>query len=121
MATVIPTSYLAGLRLVTSDGSGAASAASFASSTQYLCIPMSSLPELTETEANPSTGDIRKIIFAFEFAIYDAWTAIASADRPTTWVSGLTSSISGSGSITRNFVHQIRTGISGEEVADEPA
>lgn len=121
MATVTPTSYLAGLKLVTSDGSGAAANGSFANSTQYLCIPMSSLPELTGTEANPTTGDFRKIQFAIEAAVYNAYQAIASADRPTKWLCSRSSSVSdASDIITRNFTNQFNTETSGEEVADEP-
>jgi len=120
MATTTPTSYLAGLKLVTSNSDGSADPADFANSTQYLCIPMSSLPELTAVEANPSTGDIRKIMFAFETAIYDAYDAIATADRPTRWINSRSQSFSSDGlNITRNFNHQITTAVSGEEVIDE--
>lgn len=119
-ATTTPTSYLAGLKLVTSDGSGAAANGSFANSTQYLCIPMSSLPQLTGTEANPSTGDFRKIMFAIEDAVYDSYQAVASADRPTKWVNNRSSSISDSSDITtRNFTNQFSTEATGEEVAAE--
>ena len=119
-ATVTPTSYLAGLKLVTSDGSGAAAGASFANSTQYLCIPMSSLPELTAVEANPSTGDMRKIMFAIEDAIYTAYQAITSANRPTKWLNNRSSSVSDSSDIiTRNFNNQFYTEVSGEEVDAE--
>lgn len=122
MTTLTPTSYLAGLKLVTSDGSGSAAGGSFANSTQYLCIPMSSLPELTGTEANPTTGDIRKIMFAFETAIYDAYQAIPSVDRPSRWLNSRSQSFSSDGlTITRNFNHQITTGVSGEEVVAEPS
>lgn len=122
MATVTPTSYLAGLKLVTSESDGSAVASAFANSTQYLCIPMSSLPELTGTEANPTTGDFRKIQFAIEAAVYDAYQAIPSADRPTKWLCNRSSSVSdASDIITRNFTNQFNTETSGEEVADEPA
>ena len=122
MATTIPTSYLAGLKLVTSESNGSALSASFANSTQYLCIPMSSLPELTAVEANPSSGDIRKIMFAFETAIYNAYNAIAVDNRPTRWTNSRSQSFSSDGlTITRNFNHQIVTGVSGEEVVNEPA
>lgn len=120
MATTTPTSYLAGLKLVTSNSDGSADPADFANSTQYLCIPMSSLPELTGTEANPSTGDMRKIMFAIEDAVYTSYQAIASADRPAKWVNTRSSSISDASDITtRNFVNQFYTEATGEEVADE--
>lgn len=120
MPTTTPTSYLAGLKLVTSDGAGAAASSSFANSTQYLCIPMSTLPQLTGTEANPSTGDIRKIMFAFEEAVYNAYQAIAVADRPARWLCNRSSSISDVlDVITRNFQNQFSTESSGEEVIAE--
>jgi hypothetical protein len=120
-ATTTPTSYLAGLKLVTSDGSGAASTGSFANATQYLCIPMSSLPELTGTEANPSTGDFRKIMFAIEDAVYASYVAQqALSTAPTKWVCARTSSINDSSDVvTRNFVNQFFTTTTGEEVASE--
>ena len=119
-ATVTPTSYLAGLRLVTSNSDGSADPADFANSTQYLCIPMSSLPELTSVEANPSTGDFRKIMFAIEDAVYTAYIAIAAADRPTKWLNSRSSSVSDSSDVlTRNFTNQFTTTTKGEEVASE--
>lgn len=120
MATITPTSYLAGLKLVTSNSDGSADPGDFANSLQYLCIPMSSLPELDGTEANPSSGDIRKIMFAFETAIYNAYEAVA--DHPTRWISSRSQSFSSTGlTITRNFNHQITTSVSGEEVVAEPS
>ena len=122
MATITPTSYLAGLKLVTSDGSGAAAGGSLANAAQYLCIPLASLPDLDGTEANPSSGDIRKIMFAFETAIYNAYEAVAEADRPTRWISSRSQSFNSTGlTITRNFNHQITTSVSGEEVVAEPS
>jgi|LauGreDrversion2_6_1035139.scaffolds.fasta_scaffold31484_2 hypothetical protein len=38
--------------------------------------------ELTNTEANASTGDIRKIMLAFVEQFYRAYNATATADRP---------------------------------------
>lgn len=120
MATTTPTSYLAGLKLVTSNSDGSADPADFANSTQYLCIPMSSLPELDGTEANPSSGDFRKIMFAIEDAVYNAYQAIASADRPAKWINTRSSSISDSTDITtRNFVNQFYTTATGEDVSNE--
>lgn len=114
-----PTTHIAGLKLVTSDGSGAAAGGSFANSTQYLCIPMSSIPEVSAVEANPATGDIRKIVFGILDAWQAAYDAMATADRPGKWIAALSSSISGDDIITRNFVNQFSTEVSGEEVADE--
>jgi len=119
-ATTTPTSYLPGLKLVSSDGSGAASAASFANSKQYLCLLMDDIPELDPAEADPTSGDMRKIVFALEAAIYAAYQAIAAADRPAKWVSQRSSAINDADDvISRNFVNQFTTETTGEEVADE--
>lgn len=119
-ATVTPTSYFPGLKLVTSDGSGAASAASFANSKTYLCINLDDVPELTDVEANPATGDMRKIVFAIEQALYLAMQAITSADRPAKWTNNRSSSVNDSSDIvSRVFVNQFSTEIAGEEVAAE--
>ena len=48
--------------------------------------------ELTDTEANTSTGDIRKIMLAFVEQFFRAYNATATADRPLKMT------------VTRNFV-----------------
>lgn len=40
------------------------------------------LPNLTDEEADPSTGDIRKVMEAFCSAFYEAWVATSEEDRP---------------------------------------
>lgn len=46
-------------------------------------VPIASIPELTAAEADPVTGDIRDIIFAFLEQWYTVWNALAVADRST--------------------------------------
>ena len=117
---VVPTSYLAGCKSVTSDGSGAAAGASFANSTQYFCIPLATLTGAVSDDIHPSTGDIRRILLAFETAIYDAREAITSADRPVKWLNSRSNSFNTAGDvITRTLVNQFLTEVSGEEVAAE--
>lgn len=41
------------------------------------------LTELTAAEADATTGDIRKIMYALAQMLYTKYTAIATADRPT--------------------------------------
>lgn len=38
--------------------------------------------ELTDAEANPTTGDIRKIFYALCAMMYAAWLAVSSGNRP---------------------------------------
>lgn len=117
---VVPTSYLAGCKSVTSDGSGAASAASFANSTQYFCIPLATLTGAVSGDIDPSTGDIRKILLALELAIYDARELVTSADRPAKWLNSRSNSFNSAGDvITRVYVNQFLTEVSGEEVTAE--
>jgi hypothetical protein len=122
MAIIAPNSYFAGLKLVTSNSDGSADPGDFSNSVQYICIPLTSLPELTALEAHPSDGDIRKFMFAFETAAYLAYEGKAVADRPARWISSRTEGFNSGGiTLTRYFNHQITTGISGEEVIAEPS
>lgn len=47
-----------------------------------MTIPLASLPELTAGEADASTGDIRKILFAFCAAMEAKFASLPQADRP---------------------------------------
>lgn len=40
-------------------------------------------PELTDVEADPTTGDVRKLMYAILNQFYASWAATAAADRPT--------------------------------------
>lgn len=119
-ANTIPTSYLAGCKSVTSDGSGALAGASLANATQYFCIPLATLTGAISADIHPTTGDIRKIIFALETALYNAYLAIAVADRPAKWDCNRSSNFNDATDVvTRVFVNQFSTETSGEEVAAE--
>lgn len=117
---VVPTSYLAGCKAVTSNSDGSADPADFANSTEYFCIPLSTLTGAISADIHPSTGNISKILFALETAIHDAREAITSADRPTKWLNNRSQNFNSAGDvITRTFVNQFLTEVSGEEVAAE--
>ena len=47
-----------------------------------ITIPIASIPELTAGEADATTGDSRKTLFAICDQIFTAWNAIATADKP---------------------------------------
>lgn len=40
------------------------------------------IPEVTDAEANATTGDIRKVSFGLVEMLYQAWLTQAQADRP---------------------------------------
>lgn len=47
-----------------------------------LTIPFASLAHLTQSKADPSTGDIREVVYNFCEAFSDVWNASVVADRP---------------------------------------
>jgi hypothetical protein len=120
-AITAPNSYLPGFKFVESNSNGSADAGDFANTTKYLCIPIASLPGLADAESHPTTGDMRKIMFALEDAVYEAYKAIdPTTDRPTKWINNRSSSVSdSSGVVTRNYNNQFFTEVSGEEVSNE--
>lgn len=78
------------------------------------------LPELTDAEANASTGDIRKIYFALAEAIYQSWNNTATANRPTKMTIARSSSINEStGIATKTYVLTFATGVISQEVTPE--
>jgi len=51
--------------------------------TDHLLKAMGALDEVTDTEANATTGDWRKVLFGIMEMIYWKFTGTATADRPT--------------------------------------
>jgi hypothetical protein len=50
--------------------------------TGHILKSMGQLYEVTDTEANATTGDWRKVLFGLMEMIYYKWTGTATADRP---------------------------------------
>ncbi len=61
------------------------------------------LSELTTTDANATTGNIRSIAFAFCDKLYKTWVAVAAADRPTRMTISRSTSEDASGNIVKDF------------------
>lgn len=80
------------------------------------------LPEVTDAEADPTTGDIRKVLFGLMEAIFQAWNGVAAADRPTmmTIQKGSYANVE-TGRIETTFTARFTTVAAGYEVADEPS
>lgn len=80
------------------------------------------LPQLTDAEADPTTGDIRKVSFAMLEALYQAWLAQSAADRPVRMqISKVQSADPVSGIITESYSFVFQNAISAQDVAPEPS
>jgi hypothetical protein len=84
------------------------------------------LPELTDSEANATTGDVRKLMFGLIDGIHkklDAKnTALASADRPSNFTFSKSATVNPSdGTMLQTYTFNFRLGAPATlEVADEP-
>jgi sugar/nucleoside kinase (ribokinase family) len=77
-------------------------------------------PELTAAEADASTGDLRKVIWALMQQIWTWWNGTASADRPAkVTVSKSSSTNTETGVVTNTFVVVCYTSVSAQEVVAE--
>jgi len=78
-------------------------------------------PKLTAAEADASSGDIRKILFAICDKINSVWTGLASTDRPTKMKVSRSSYLNETtGLTTQTYTFQFTTATTGEEVDNEP-
>ena len=87
-----------------------------------ISIPLSSLPGLDSSEADASTGDIRKVARALMAALYAAWLAEEAADRPQRMRLSRNSTVDDeTGNTTRDYTASFLVATTGEEVVDEPS
>jgi len=85
-----------------------------------ITVPIATFPELTAAEADASTGDIRKIVFAIIEKLYQTWIGTAAADRPTKWTMAKTATVSTIRNvIASRYTITIETEINTQEVRDE--
>ena len=85
-----------------------------------ITIPIASIPEITAAEADGTTGDMRKCIYALLAKFYAFWLTIAVADRPVNMtIYRSTSTNDVTGEITQTFQIQFKITNTGTEVADE--
>lgn len=83
-------------------------------------FPIASIPELTAAEADGTTGDMRRVLFAMLEAFYQKWLLIAVADRPTMMtIYRSTSTNDTTGEITKTYQFQFKVKHTGTEVVDE--
>lgn len=87
-----------------------------------MTLPIASFTELTSAEAHTTTGDIRKIIYAYCVQLYTLVQSLPAADRPTKWLLTKQSSTNDStGVVTVTYTHQFLTTVGTQEVDDEPS
>ena len=78
------------------------------------------LPEVTDTEANATTGDIRKVGYGINEAFWQAWNSTATADRPGKMTLSKSSSVDATTGITSTFyTWRFDTEAPSYEVVDE--
>ena len=85
-----------------------------------ITIPIASIPEITAAEADGTTGDMRKCIYALLAKFYAFWLTIPTVDRPammTIYRSTSTNDVTGE--IRQTFQFQFKVTQTGMEVADE--
>ena len=95
--------------------------ASWAEDGTNITVPIASFPELTADEADGTTGDIRKVCFAWCKKLIAKWLATATADRPAKMVISQSSSAPDAvtGIITQSFQFTFYIAPTAVEVVDE--
>lgn len=85
-----------------------------------MVIPISTFPELTATEIDASTGDVRKFLFAFLEKCWSKYNSLATADKPTKLTMQKSATVdTATGVITNTYVITIKTSSSSQEVVSE--
>lgn len=85
-----------------------------------ITVPISSFPELSEAEADGSTGDIRKIMFAICQQAYAKYVALPTSDRPVKMVVTKNSTLdSATNVLTSTFTFKFLNEILSQDVAPE--
>jgi len=87
--------------------------ASWSEDATNVSFPIASVPELTAAEADGTTGNISKVMFALMEKIYQEYIALPTADRPTKMVvTRSTSTNDLTGVITRTYAVAFYTAVS---------
>lgn len=85
-----------------------------------ITVPIATFPRLTAAEADGTTGDIRKVLFAILDKLYSEWTERLAADRPTRMTVARTKSYNdASGTVTEVHTITLVNTITDEEVKAE--
>ncbi len=83
-----------------------------------LTIPFSALNSLDDTKSDPTTGDVREVVYNFCEAFSDKWATTATADRPQNLtISSSTSVSSSGGEETLTKIYTIRVSLAVDDVS----
>ena len=83
-------------------------------------FPIASIPELSAAEADPTTGDIRRILFAIQTEIYNVWVAQLPADKPENWTATKSVNTNTTTQVSlQTFTDRFNTEVLSQEVIDE--
>lgn len=88
--------------------------------TAHILKSMGPLDEVTDAEANATTGDWRKVVFGLMEMLYLKWLGTASADRPSKLTISRTSTVDNTtGDVTRSYTVRVTVSASTVDVAAE--
>lgn len=94
--------------------------ASYTSNGTNMTLPIASFPELTAAEADVTTGDIRKLLYAFIERCWVKWNSLATADKSTKMVLAKNSFVdSTTGITTHTYTFTFQNVTTAQEVSDE--
>lgn len=83
-------------------------------------IPLTAFPEITASEIDATTGDIRKMLYGFIERCWVKWNSILLADRCAKMTITKTSSVdTTTGLITSIYTFTFKNNITAQDVADE--
>lgn len=85
-----------------------------------ITVPIASFPEMTAAEADATTGDIRKVLYAICEQLYQEWNTTLSSDRPSKMSIGRTSTVNeANDEVTKRYTFTFVTTSSSTEVVPE--
>lgn len=83
-------------------------------------FPIASIPELTAAEADATTGDMRKVLFAICDQMYEVYNALETASKPTKMtIYRSTSTNDLTGAVTKSYQFVFSVDVGSVEVVDE--
>ena len=95
--------------------------ADYASDGTNITIPIASLQGLTSAEADAATGDIRKLLLAFEATMFATWDGKPQASQPKEWtVAFLPKTDDVAGTAAYSYTHKFIIKPTGVDVVNEP-
>lgn len=87
-----------------------------------LTIPFSSLNLLDDTKADPTSGDVREIMYNFCEAFADKWSSTTAANRPSQLTINTSTSVTTSGTeeiITKIYTIRVALSVDSVNIVDE--